>query len=105
MPCTPPHNTPTGTSTHRHTPLQLHHWPLGTCRFPPHCPPSPAAESEVSEAFLRASNEAKSAFGDGRMFMEKYVEEPRHIEIQASMDLNCWRGFEKRFRGRGGGRA
>jgi acetyl/propionyl-CoA carboxylase alpha subunit len=36
----------------------------------------------MSDAFIRASNEARSAFGDGRMFVEKYVEEPRHIEIQ-----------------------
>ncbi len=34
------------------------------------------------EAFQRASNEAKAAFGDGRMFVERYVEEPRHIEVQ-----------------------
>jgi acetyl/propionyl-CoA carboxylase alpha subunit len=36
----------------------------------------------MAELFARASNEAKSAFGDGSMFVEKYVEEPRHIEIQ-----------------------
>ncbi|GLC41025.1 hypothetical protein PLESTB_000951200 [Pleodorina starrii] len=43
-------------------------------------------ESEMSDAFIRASNEARSAFGDGRMFVEKYVEEPRHIEIQILAD-------------------
>ncbi len=42
----------------------------------------PAAESEMADLFVRASNEAKAAFGDGSMFVEKYVEEPRHIEIQ-----------------------
>jgi acetyl/propionyl-CoA carboxylase alpha subunit len=36
----------------------------------------------MAELFSRASNEAKAAFGDGSMFVEKYVEEPRHIEIQ-----------------------
>jgi acetyl/propionyl-CoA carboxylase alpha subunit len=36
----------------------------------------------MTDLFDRASNEAKSAFGDGSMFVEKYVEEPRHIEIQ-----------------------
>lgn len=36
----------------------------------------------MADSFLRASNEAKAAFGDGRMFVEKLVEEPRHIEIQ-----------------------
>ena len=39
-------------------------------------------ELELEEAFMRASNEAQSAFGDGRMFIEKYVEDPRHIEVQ-----------------------
>ncbi|KAG2437519.1 hypothetical protein HYH02_011162 [Chlamydomonas schloesseri] len=43
-------------------------------------------ESEMADAFIRASNEARSAFGDGRMFVEKYVEEPRHIEIQIIAD-------------------
>ncbi len=43
-------------------------------------------ELEMSESFTRASNEALSAFGDGRMFVEKYVEEPRHIEIQILAD-------------------
>ena len=36
--------------------------------------------------FTRASAEAKAAFGDGSMFIEKYVEEPRHIEIQILAD-------------------
>jgi biotin carboxylase len=31
------------------------------------------SDAELTEAFLRASNEAKSAFGDGRMFIEKWV--------------------------------
>lgn len=38
------------------------------------------------DLFNRASNEAKAAFGDGSMFVEKYVEEPRHIEIQIVAD-------------------
>lgn len=44
------------------------------------------ADGELADAFIRASNEARSAFGDGRMFVEKYVEEPRHIEIQILAD-------------------
>jgi len=36
----------------------------------------------LEDSFARASNEAKAAFGDGRMFIEKYVESPRHIEVQ-----------------------
>eukprot|EP00798_Chlamydomonas_sp_ICE-L_P008825 gene8825-67_t len=43
-------------------------------------------DDEVKDAFTRASNEAVAAFGDGRMFVEKYVEEPRHIEIQILAD-------------------
>ncbi len=39
-------------------------------------------EKEFLNAFLSASNEALSAFGDGRVYIEKYLEKPRHIEIQ-----------------------
>jgi acetyl/propionyl-CoA carboxylase alpha subunit len=44
------------------------------------------ADFEMVDLFNRASNEAKAAFGDGSMFVEKYVEEPRHIEIQIIAD-------------------
>lgn len=37
---------------------------------------------ECDEAFRLSSNEALSFFGDNRLLIEKYVEEPRHIEIQ-----------------------
>lgn len=37
---------------------------------------------EVKEAFTRASSEAKAAFGNGAMFIEKFIERPRHIEVQ-----------------------
>ncbi|CAJ0577237.1 unnamed protein product, partial [Mesorhabditis spiculigera] len=37
---------------------------------------------EVEEAFRRAYSEAQSAFGDGSLFVEKFVERPRHIEVQ-----------------------
>jgi len=43
-------------------------------------------DGELADAFSRASNEAKAAFGDGRMFIEKFVEEPRHIEVQILAD-------------------
>lgn len=36
----------------------------------------------MKEAFERASSEAASAFGNGAMFIEKFVERPRHIEVQ-----------------------
>ncbi|KAL0123604.1 hypothetical protein PUN28_005844 [Cardiocondyla obscurior] len=37
---------------------------------------------EVREMFDRASSEAASAFGNGAMFIEKFIERPRHIEVQ-----------------------
>ncbi|KAK9710653.1 Biotin carboxylase, N-terminal domain [Popillia japonica] len=37
---------------------------------------------EVEENFQRASSEALSAFGNGAMFIEKFIERPRHIEVQ-----------------------
>lgn len=39
-------------------------------------------ESEIEKSFNTASNEALSAFGDGSMYLEKYIVEPRHIEFQ-----------------------
>jgi propionyl-CoA carboxylase alpha chain len=39
-------------------------------------------DGECREGFVSASNEARSSFADDRVFIEKYVEEPRHIEIQ-----------------------
>ena len=41
---------------------------------------------ELRDAFTRASSEALAAFGDGRMFLERYVEAPRHIEVQILAD-------------------
>ncbi|XP_012284671.1 pyruvate carboxylase, mitochondrial isoform X2 [Orussus abietinus] len=37
---------------------------------------------EVKEMFERASSEAQAAFGNGAMFIEKFIERPRHIEVQ-----------------------
>ena len=37
---------------------------------------------EVEEGFTRAKSEAKSSFGDDRVFVEKFIVNPRHIEIQ-----------------------
>ena len=41
---------------------------------------------EIKDAYQLASSEAKSSFGDGRVFIEKYIEKPRHIEIQVLAD-------------------
>ncbi len=45
-------------------------------------------ESELAEALNTASTEAKSAFGDGTVYLEKYLDKPRHIEIQVLSDGN-----------------
>ncbi len=42
--------------------------------------------SELPEQMERAISEAKAAFGDGSVFLEKYIECPRHIEIQILAD-------------------
>jgi propionyl-CoA carboxylase alpha chain len=45
-----------------------------------------ASDAQLREGFRLASSEAKSAFGDARLFLEKYIEQPRHIEIQVLAD-------------------
>lgn len=39
-------------------------------------------DKEAEEGLKLSREEAISSFGDGRMFIEKYIEEPRHIEFQ-----------------------
>ena len=48
-------------------------------------------DAEAQEGFSSCRNEALNAFGDDRVFIEKYIEEPRHIEIQLLGDAhgNC----------------
>ena len=41
---------------------------------------------DLDHMFRMASNEALNAFGDGRCFIEKYVDQPRHIEVQCLGD-------------------
>ena len=43
-------------------------------------------EGELVAAAERASSEAQTAFGDGAVYLEKYLEEPRHIEVQVFGD-------------------
>ena len=45
-------------------------------------------DAELREGFSGAQHEAKSSFGDDRVFLEKYIEEPRHIEIQVLGDAH-----------------
>jgi propionyl-CoA carboxylase alpha chain len=44
------------------------------------------SRAEVANGFERAQSEAKSAFGDDRILIEKYISDPRHIEIQVLGD-------------------
>jgi propionyl-CoA carboxylase alpha chain len=50
-----------------------------------------STDAECREGFRSCRNEAKAAFGDDRVFIEKFVAEPRHIEIQVLGDAhgNC----------------
>ena len=46
---------------------------------------------DVRDGFIAAQNEARNAFGDDRVFVEKFIQQPRHIEIQLIADSygNC----------------
>jgi propionyl-CoA carboxylase alpha chain len=44
------------------------------------------SNGEVAEGFARARSEAKSSFGDERVFIEKFITDPRHVEIQVLGD-------------------
>jgi len=43
-------------------------------------------ESDLESAFRAASGEAQSSFGDSSVYIERYLEKPRHIEIQVLLD-------------------
>ena len=45
-------------------------------------------EDDLAEAFTTARSEAKAAFGDDAVYIEKYLELPRHIEIQVACDTH-----------------
>lgn len=44
------------------------------------------SEDEIENAFNTAQKEAKAAFGDGTMYMEHFVQRPKHIEVQILAD-------------------
>ncbi len=46
------------------------------------------SSAEAREGFVSCQNEARNSFGDDRIFIEKFVEEPRHIEIQVLGDAH-----------------
>jgi pyruvate carboxylase len=46
------------------------------------------SEAEVREFFQQAEREATAAFGRGEVFLEKYVERPKHIEVQVLADAH-----------------
>jgi len=45
-------------------------------------------EEECRQGFVRAASEARSSFGDDRMLIEKYIDRPRHVEIQIMADTH-----------------
>ncbi|MCI0588102.1 MAG: acetyl-CoA carboxylase biotin carboxylase subunit [Planctomycetes bacterium] len=50
-----------------------------------------AKPADMASAFRTASGEAAAAFGDGRLYLERYLDRPRHIEVQVLADAhgNC----------------
>ena len=44
------------------------------------------SDDECREGFVRSQSEAKTHFGDDRVFVEKFIESPRHIEVQVIAD-------------------
>jgi acetyl-CoA carboxylase biotin carboxylase subunit len=46
------------------------------------------SDAEFDSAFRDASSEAMNAFGDARLYLEKYLERPRHVEIQIFADAH-----------------
>jgi len=58
--------------------------PTGDVRVTPLLPPF----AQARDGFASCRNEAKASFGDDRVFIEKYIEQPRHIEIQVLGDAH-----------------
>ena len=46
------------------------------------------SEDEIEKAYKSASQEAESAFGNGDIYIEKFIEKPRHIEVQILADIH-----------------
>lgn len=50
-------------------------------------------EGEFEDAFQRAQSEAEQSFQDGRVYLEKYIENPHHVEVQVLCDAHGQRYF------------
>ena len=50
-------------------------------------------DAETRKGFRLSKDEAKSSFGDDRMLIEKYIDDPRHIEIQVRCGVVTMPGF------------
>jgi propionyl-CoA carboxylase alpha chain len=46
------------------------------------------SDSQAADGFVSCRNEARASFGDDRVFIEKFVEQPRHVEIQVLGDAH-----------------
>ncbi len=55
------------------------------------------SEDELEHAYYSAKSEAKACFGDEDVYMEKYIENPKHIEVQVLCDAfgNCLHLYER----------
>jgi hypothetical protein len=60
-------------------------------------------DAEAREGFSRSKSEAASSFGDDRIFIEKFIEEPRHIEIQVIADSTATRSISASANARSSG--
>ena len=52
-------------------------------RTHPHTPTRPQSEDEYLTLLKQAQQEAEAAFGNGNVYLERFVKNPRHIEFQA----------------------
>ena len=49
-------------------------------------------DEETRKGFTLSKDEAKSSFGDDRMLIEKYIDNPRHIEMQVCLIMGAYPG-------------
>ena len=49
----------------------------------------PVSVNNIRKGFKLSKSEALSSFGDDRMLIEKFIDNPRHIEIQVGRFCNC----------------